>query len=51
MKFLSHNLEIYTNNCTVHGTNIRNKLQLHQFTLYWKGVHRSLMNYLNILQN
>ena len=30
MKFLSHNLEIYTFNCTVHGTNIRNKLQLHQ---------------------
>jgi hypothetical protein len=32
-------------------TNIRNKLQLHQLTLYQKGVQRSLMSYLNVLQN
>jgi len=38
---VSHNLEIYTFNCTVHGTNVRNKLQLHQLTVYRKGVQRS----------
>jgi hypothetical protein len=40
---MSHNLEIYTFNCTVNGTNTRNKLHLHKLTanltLFWKGVY------------
>jgi hypothetical protein len=42
IKFLSHNLEIYTFNFSVHSLNTRNKLQLHKLTanctLYQKGV-------------
>jgi len=34
MQVLSHNLEIYTINFTVHGINIRNKLQLLKPTAY-----------------
>jgi len=30
MQFLSHNLEMYTFNFTVHGINTRNKPQLHK---------------------
>jgi hypothetical protein len=41
IKFLSHDLEIYTLNCTFHGFNTRNKLQLCKvtadLTLYHKG--------------
>lgn len=43
MKFFSYNLEIYTFNFSVHGINMRNKLQLHKptanLTLYQKGVY------------
>jgi len=43
MKFLSHNLGIYTCNFTAHGINTSNKLQLHKPTanliLYKKGIH------------
>jgi len=42
-KFLSHNLETYTFNITVHGINRRNILQLHKptanLTLFQKGVY------------
>jgi hypothetical protein len=43
MKFLSHNLGIYSCNFTVHGINTSDTLQLHKPTanpaLYPKGVH------------
>ena len=43
MKFLSHKLKIYTFNSTAHGSNTRNKPQLHKWaahlTLYQKAVY------------
>jgi len=43
MKFLSHNLGIYSHNFTAHGINTSDILQLHKPTanptLYQKGVH------------
>jgi hypothetical protein len=52
-EFLSYNLEMYTFNSSVHGINMRNKLQLHKpianLTLYQKGVYYMTIKIFNEL--